>query len=95
MKIIDNLKDGQLLLKENNISSYKIDCEILMSKTLNIPREEVLLNIHKNVSSDQINEFNNLISRRSLKEPIAYILKEKEFWSKKFEVGTGILIPRP
>ena len=47
MKIIDNLKDGQQLLKENNIPSYKIDCEILMSKTLNISREEVLLNLEK------------------------------------------------
>ena len=34
MKIIDNLKDGYEILKENNISSYKIDCEILMSQTL-------------------------------------------------------------
>ena len=31
------------ILKKNNISSYKIDCEILMSQTLNISREEVLL----------------------------------------------------
>ena len=47
MKIIDNLKDGYEILKKNNISSYKIDCEILMSQTLNISREEVLLNLEK------------------------------------------------
>ena len=40
-------------------------------------------------------EFEKLIERRSLKEPIAYIIKEKEFWSKKFIVDKGILIPRP
>ena len=45
MKIIDNLKDGYEILKENNICSYKIDCEILMSQTLCITREEVLLNL--------------------------------------------------
>ena len=44
MKIINSLKDGGEILKKNNISSYKIDCEILMSQTLNISREEVLLN---------------------------------------------------
>ena len=49
MKIIDNLKDGYQILKGNNISSYKIDCEILMSQTLNISREEVLLNLEKEV----------------------------------------------
>ena len=45
MKIKDNLKDGGEILKKKNISSYKIDCEILMSQTLNISREEVLLNL--------------------------------------------------
>ena len=47
MKIIDNLQDGYEILKKNNISSYKIDCEILMSRTLNISREELLLNLEK------------------------------------------------
>ena len=49
MKILDNLKDGQQILKENNIPSYKIDCEILMSKILNISREDVLLNLEKQI----------------------------------------------
>ena len=48
MKILNNLKEGGEILKRNNISSYKIDCEILMSKTLNISREDVLLNLEKN-----------------------------------------------
>jgi len=30
-----------------------------------------------------------------LKEPIAYILREKEFWSKSFLVNKNVLIPRP
>ena len=36
-----------------------------------------------------------MIYRRSLKEPIAYILKHKEFWSKNFLVNNNTLIPRP
>ena len=51
MRIIDNLKRGHEILKENNISSYKIDCEILMSQTLNISREKVLLNLEKNMET--------------------------------------------
>ena len=49
MKIIDNLEDGYKILKESNISSYKVDCEILMSHTLSISREEVLFNLEKSV----------------------------------------------
>ena len=53
MKIIDNLKDANQILKENNILSYKIDSEILMSQTLNISREEVLLNLEKEITALQ------------------------------------------
>ena len=53
MKIIDNLRDGCEILKANNISSYKIDCEIIMSQTLCISREEVLLNLDKNLKKEE------------------------------------------
>jgi len=33
--------------------------------------------------------------RRSKKEPIAYLLGEKEYWSKNFFVNKDTLIPRP
>ena len=36
-----------------------------------------------------------LIMRRLRHEPIAYITGHKEFWSLDFEVGPGVLIPRP
>ena len=39
--------------------------------------------------------FNKYLIRRSRKEPIAYLLGEKEFWSKKFFVNKDTLIPRP
>jgi len=53
MKIIDNLRDGYEILKENKISSFKIDCEILMSQTLSISREKVLLNLEKNIKQKE------------------------------------------
>ena len=36
-----------------------------------------------------------MIKRRSLKEPLAYITNEKEFWSKNFQINKNTLIPRP
>ena len=95
MKIIDNLKDGYEILKANNISSYKIDCEILMSRTLNISREEVLLNLEKNVKKEEKERYFNLINRRKKNEPIAYITNNKNFWKNKFVTNKNVLIPRP
>ena len=73
MKIKDNLKDGGEILKKKNISSYKIDCEILMSQTLNISREEVLLNLEMDLKEDEREKYLHLINRRKRDEPIAYI----------------------
>lgn len=39
--------------------------------------------------------FESLICRRAAREPLAYITGRKEFWSLDFEVGPGVLIPRP
>jgi release factor glutamine methyltransferase len=36
-----------------------------------------------------------LLRRRLAREPMAYILGEKEFWSLRFAVGPAVLIPRP
>ena len=39
--------------------------------------------------------FESFIARRAAREPLAYITGRKEFWSLDFEVGPGVLIPRP
>ncbi|MBU6299607.1 MAG: peptide chain release factor N(5)-glutamine methyltransferase [Alphaproteobacteria bacterium] len=39
--------------------------------------------------------FESFVSRREAREPLAYITGRKEFWSLEFEVGPGVLIPRP
>ena len=95
MKIIDNLKDGQEILKKTNIPSYKIDCEILMSKTLNISREDILLNSEKQMKKEEREKYLNLVNRRKKKEPIAYITNTKSFWRDKFITNENVLIPRP
>ena len=39
--------------------------------------------------------FDAAIARRLQREPVAYILGHKEFWSLDLEVGPGVLVPRP
>lgn len=95
MNRFDLLNIGSSKLKKKNISSYNLDSELLLSKVLNKSREEVLVSPDKIVDPKNISKFNNLIKRRLMNEPIAYIFKEKEFWSKKFKVDRNTLIPRP
>ena len=95
MNTSDLINIGSNRLKLNQIKTSKIDSEILLSKALGKKREELLINFNQEVSEKKIKKFFNLINRRTSKEPIAYILKKKEFWSKNFEVNKNTLIPRP
>ena len=95
MNVFELIRIGATELKNNKIPNYILDTEILLSKTLNQRREIILTNLKTKIDRKNILEFKRLIKRRSLNEPIAYILKEKEFWSKKFEVNRHTLIPRP
>ena len=82
-------------LKHNKILSHTLDSELLLSKVLKKKREELLTNLSQKINKKKILSFNKLIKRRSLREPLAYIIKEKEFWSKMFEVDKNTLITRP
>ena len=95
MNALDIIKIGSNLLREKKITSHILDSEILLSKTLNKSREEVLINLDQKINKKSISIFNKYLKRRLKNEPIAYILEEKEFWSKKFYVSKDTLIPRP
>ena len=62
---------------------------------MNISREKVLTNLDQEINKKSLETYKKYLERRSANEPIAYILKEKEFWSKKFYVNKNTLIPRP
>ena len=95
MKALELMNIGSNKLRQNKIVTSGIDSEILLSKILNKKREEILINLDQKISKKNVSKYKKLIQRRFLNEPIAYILKEKEFWSKTFFVSADTLIPRP
>ena len=95
MNILKALHNGYDLLKLNKIDSYKIDTELLLSDSLNISRETLILNFHEIIEAENYENFLSKLYRRQKKEPVAYILSKKEFWKNKFYVNKDVLIPRP
>ena len=95
MRVLEAINVGSKFLKNKQISSHILDSEILLSKTLNKSREEILVNLNFEIKDKEIFVFNEYLNRRSQNEPIAYIVEEKEFWGEKFYVNKDTLIPRP
>ena len=95
MNYFQALKFGSFNLKLNNVNSYSLDSELLLSFALNSTREKILINLNKKIDNKSFKKYKKLILRRKNKEPIAYITKKKEFWKNKFFVNKNVLIPRP
>ena len=95
MNYLNTLNYGNKMLRNNNISSYQLDSELLLAKVLNKTREEILINLKYKLEDKQLKKFKKLLIRRKRNEPLAYIFRKKEFWKYNFFVNKDVLIPRP
>ena len=89
------LNKGNQILRDKNIKSSNLDCELILSKVLNKTREEILINLNNKINKKQKNEFIFYLNKRKKKTPISYILGFKHFWRFKFYLNKSTLIPRP
>jgi release factor glutamine methyltransferase len=95
MNALELINFGASELRRKKIGTSRLDSELLLSKILDKNREEILINLEQKICQKYFLKYKQLIQRRSQCEPIAYIVKEKEFWSKNFLVSSDTLIPRP
>ncbi len=96
MQNINNILNiGCNHLKNSFIKSAKLDSEILLSHVLNKNLKEMILDYDFRAKDYEVKKFRSLINRRMTGEPIAYILRNKEFWKYNFYVDQNVLIPRP
>jgi len=88
-------------LNKKNIKSAHLDAELLLSFILSSQggqaksREYILAHPEKKLTKKQIIKFNDLIKQRSKHVPVAYLIKEKEFYGRTFYVDERVLVPRP
>ena len=95
MNIYTAISQGSKILKENLILTANLDSEILMAKVLNKDRKYVILNSLQEISNKDFNFYKSLISKRSLRKPVAQLTNKKFFWNLEFYVNSDTLIPRP
>ena len=95
MNIENILIEGTNTLKQSGVSNPQLDCEILLSNSINKDKKYIILNPKQILNDGQLSNFKSLIARRKKGEPIAYLIKKKEFWNNEFFVNKDVLIPRP
>jgi release factor glutamine methyltransferase len=90
----DLLTLGEARLRTSS-PSPKLDAEILLAFSCNIPKYKLVTERNSTVSSQEHAHYLTLLSRREHREPVAYLTGMKEFYGKEFTVTPAVLIPRP
>ena len=82
-------------LAHAGVAEPEIEAALLLGHVLSYSRTQFFLALEQEISPQHLSLFNTLLSRRLLREPLAYITGEQEFWSLPFAVSRKVLIPRP
>ena len=72
--------------------SARLDSELLMAEALHIDRDKLILSPPNRAVPER---FWEMVERRKVGEPIAYITGRRAFWNIELHVGPGALVPRP
>jgi len=95
VKVQEALVHGIRLLKEAGVESPQLDCAVLLAQALGITKERVYVEAEREIEPARLLLFQQMLERRVRREPVQYITGTREFMGLDFEVGPGVLVPRP
>ena len=81
--------------KKEGLTSPRLDAEVLLAESLGMDRVGLYTHFDQPLQPRELTRFKKLIQRRLAREPLAYIVGKREFWSLTFKVTADVLIPRP
>jgi release factor glutamine methyltransferase len=82
-------------LRAAGIDSPRREARLLLAHVMKISQEDILAGRLPPPTQQDALAFEAAVNRRQNREPLAYIVGRREFWSLDFAVGPGVLVPRP
>lgn len=89
------LKLGREFLQRRGAAEWRLDAELLVAHALELDRLQLFLQLDRPVTAGEVARARELLMRRGKGEPVAYLTGQREFYGRAFQVGPGVLIPRP
>jgi release factor glutamine methyltransferase len=81
--------------KRRGNKSARLDAELLLGEALGLDRIKLIVEAERPLAEGELGRYRDLIKRRRVGEPIAYILGRREFYALPMVVDRRVLIPRP
>jgi len=95
MTVLELLETSSTYLTGKRVASPRLDAEVMLAQVLELDRIHLYVSFDRPVSTEERDQYREMIRRRAAREPVALILGVKEFRSREFTVEPGVLIPRP
>lgn len=89
------LRDTAVALTSAGIDNVRFEARLLLGHATGFSVEQLIARGSDPASADVVTAMRKLTARRVRREPMAYILGEREFWGLPFKVSPAVLIPRP
>ena len=77
------------------IESPRLDAELLLANALSTTRIRLVVDANRILEPAELGRMRELVRRRRSREPMAYILGQREFYGRPFRVDRRVLVPRP
>src|SRR5216684_3414776 len=88
------IADASARLARAGVESARLDAELLMAAAAGVSRATLIAG-GAEIDTAAAERFERMVARREAREPLAYIVGHREFFSLEFEVCPGVLVPRP
>ncbi len=89
------LSSATARLRTSDIPSPRLDAELLLGHLLHRSRTRLAIDANEPIAPEIALGLESLIERRLAGEPVAYLIGHREFMGHDFQVGPGVLVPRP
>lgn len=93
--LLEFLQVTATFLAGRGIEGARLDAELMLGEVLGLTRTQLYTNFERPLAAGEVDRFRELVKRRANREPVAYILGRREFWSMDLAVDRRVLVPRP
>jgi release factor glutamine methyltransferase len=83
------------VLAEAGVEEPQLDAEVLLSEATDLSRAGLFTWADRDLTPKELTRFRSDVYRRAEREPLAYIVGQREFFRLSFAVSPAVLVPRP
>jgi len=94
MTVLEGIQRSTEFLAKKGLESPRLDSELLLAHVLSLKRMQVYLNFERILTETETTAYREFIRRRSMREPLQYIVGSMSFCGFTIIVNKKVLIPR-